>query len=553
MNDDRGEVAAGFKLDFLPRLAQTKGSDKKTTALDLVVMIFITGNKREGLALSSDFPDCQEASRMQISDLMTDVRNLEGSLRKCRKELEELQKEYEASQKGKPPPITSKVPIDSRSEAALGSRLTGPSSFDTKSDIPGQRSGAQKSTAKETGSLSPRAALIASMQEKNDDKMEFTLDASIRRLEKFISEADYVHLPKLQAERKNAIDACKDLASFFCEPGGEKTASNLLKILAEFAAGIDSAVVKYDELQKAEARKKASKKRKSLTGSKPPVPETYANSKQSLVSVEKIRPVPEMPSVARQYSEEEPSEKKSLVLMVNEMLKMAGDKQIQDFVEGKVIENPDDRLKKIYEAEKTRVANQRDILSAIRERSNSRRDSNMHEALSGLHAKLIDSKSGVESDLYAESDPSFSKTSIGRIAQRWSSNDTASLCKEDDKLSEISVSLAENRRKSRVAERWSRKAENDRFSDIISENEDPMEKTDSEILSYLSNETSDVKYQRRKRQSYMERWASRNATVEAKDVDEESDVGAFEAMLNNQRKKAIDRWARKPSDEEILE
>jgi hypothetical protein len=225
-------------------------------------------------------------------------------------------------------------------------------------------------------------------------------------------------------------------------------------------------------------------------------------------------------------------------------------------MEGKVIDNPDERLKQIYEAEK----NRRDIMSAIRDRSKNRRDSNMHEALSDLHARLVQKKSDVGSDVTAPMalpKPSICKTNNNRIAdnriaQRWSSKGTASVCEDDDKLSEISISQTATTRKNRVAERWCRKVDNDVFSDIISENDEPVERTDSEILTTLSQDTTDVKYRRKKRQSYMERWASR-APVEAKDLDEESDVGAFEAMLSNQRKKAIDRWARKPTDEEILE
>jgi hypothetical protein len=119
MNEGRGEDAAGFKLDFLPRLAQTKGSDRKTTALDLVVMIFVARNQREALMLTSDFPECQAASRIQISDLFGDVRSLECSLTKCEKELKALKKDasFLVGRQVRP---DGKVDMDSKSESALG-------------------------------------------------------------------------------------------------------------------------------------------------------------------------------------------------------------------------------------------------------------------------------------------------------------------------------------------------------------------------------------------------------------------------------------------------
>jgi Formin Homology 2 Domain/Subunit CCDC53 of WASH complex len=554
MNEGRGEAAAGFKLDFLPRLAQTKGSDKKTTALDLVVMLFHVRNQREALMLSTEIPDCQEASRIQLSDLLTDVRTLEASLRKCKRELEHLKMERESSLSGKPPPTRDLIPTDSRSDTALGNELRGPNcrgSQDAKTDIAGGSSGAfqnrsdliasmlkhhQAETSKEDHvAKSPRASLVASLQEGGGLELEFSLDASIRRLEKFVSESSYVILPRLDAERVEAVESCKDLASFFCESGGERAASNLLKILDEFASGIDRAVVKYDQQQKADARKKATQKRKSLTGSKPPAPETGLSGNPTTAPSETTHPHPETAAKTSQQESREDAEKKSLVLMVNEMLKMAGDKQVKDFMQGVVYDNPDDRLKKIYEAEKSRkdpFAARREMMSAIEAKRSSMDIQDAQETTMAL------------SELQSSFDAS--KNALDSIQKH---NNEA-----DDTLSEM-PSCSNLRRKSRIAARWTRKIEGDDCAETNNEHKEPTEKTDSEILSSVSQEAEDRTYRRKKRQSYMERWASHTPVSEAcsVDLDAESDVGAFEAMLNKQRQKAIDRWSRKPADDEIVE
>jgi hypothetical protein len=91
------------------------------------------------------------------------------------------------------------------------------------------------------------------------------------------------------------------------------------------------------------------------------------------------------------------------------------------------------------------------------------------------------------------------------------------------------------------------------FPDVQDENDKPLERTDSEILTSMSDVEENTA-SHKKRQSYADRWASRTpvslATV--RDLDEESDIGAFEEMLKKQRQKAVNRWARKPSDEEEI-
>ena len=70
----------------------------------------------------------------------------------------------------------------------------------------------------------------------------------------------------------------------------------------------------------------------------------------------------------------------------------------------------------------------------------------------------------------------------------------------------------------------------------------------------MSEDEGTAAVPRKKRLSYADRWASRARVEEASDLDEESDVGAFEEMLKKQRQKTVNRWTRKASDsEEIIE
>jgi hypothetical protein len=214
--------------------------------------------------------------------------------------------------------------------------------------------------------------------------------------------------------------------------------------------------------------------------------------------------------------------------MVNEMLKVAGDKQVEDFKQGIVYEDADERFKRIYNAEQSRKADplaaRREMMSAISKPSTGtgtlRDAQNAASALSELRVSLGGAKSNG--------------------------------CEEDDKLSEMPPSK-QGKRKSNTAERWSRKVKEEHFPDVQDENDKPLERTDSEILTSMSDVEENTA-SHKKRQSYADRWASRTpvslATV--RDLDEESDIGAFEEMLKKQRQKAVNRWARKPSDEEEI-
>jgi hypothetical protein len=589
MNEGRGKDAAGFKMDFLPRLAQTKGSDKKTTALDLVVIIFTARNQQEALTLSDDFPECYDASRIQISELLGNVRMLGGAMRKCKKELEALQREN-----GIPPRPRAKVALDSKSESALSKPASRNNLRSSKTDVSsmhhelfekrsqfitsilkgcgpnntdeGQRGGApsveevlkavQKSNEEEPEAVSPRASLLATFESKKEGSLlqdDYTLQGSIKRIEEFLSEANEV-FPQLEAHRDQAIEACKELSEFFCETGGEQAATSLLAILAEFATNMDRAVKKHDGQQKAEARKKASEKKKMEAVAKSVSTEKTSDS--ASVSTEKTS---DSASV-----QDGSGEKKSLVFMVNEMLRIAGDKAKHDFAKGIVYEEADSRLEEIYKLEQAREAPKsgsprRDIRHAIEELRQLHGDQDRQVALSELAQTL--QKRAALSDTEAAATQAGAEfetvNSLDYSAETSQSSSVASPKKEPAAV----VTAPKKFRRLSIADRWTRKVEDDEaFEDVLnlvvgssreSDNSSiGIEKTDSQILASDSHDSEDKKFEDKKRQQYVNRWANRNddlSEAASRDLEEESDAGASCEFMNKTRQKYINRWASKPS------
>jgi len=178
--------AVGIKFESLLKLTQTKSKNGKMSVLDYIVMMFIEKNDRDALNLSVDFPQCSTASRILITDIVSEFTSLESSLKVCKTELSKMKTEQ----------------INSGSEVSAG----------------------------------------------------------LRRLEHFMSESDSV-LSMLKKQRTKGTQACKDLAEYCGEDGGERAATTILGILTEFTISIDSAVVKHDKLKEQEAKKEARKKK----------------------------------------------------------------------------------------------------------------------------------------------------------------------------------------------------------------------------------------------------------------------------------------------------
>jgi hypothetical protein len=392
--------AAGFKFDSLLKLTQTKSSDGKTTVLDYLVTIFVAKGQRETLLLSSDFPECQTASRMNLSDLLADARTMGASLIECKKELDSIRKEESAKRVEEF--IKRKTDVgmhDTKSEAAAGPGIFGIFAADSDQLLDSVRS---KNVAHETQSeavvamnpstLKQREKFLAALRAKKEEVrsrtdegfaspqskqltrasvdddcdhanaetkpptanktalLQNSLWGGVRRLENFIATAERI-VANLEIEREEALQSCVNLSKYCGESGGERASASLLGVLSEFAVLLDQAVKKHDEKVEAEARRAAFEKKRQVHSPRKDPPSSTRKSK------------------------------KSLVLAVNELLKEASDQTKDDFTKGVVYQNPDKKLQEIYELERqtaifvpspkpaaaARIP-QEDILSAIKKR-----------------------------------------------------------------------------------------------------------------------------------------------------------------------------------------
>jgi len=620
MNEGRGEEAAGFKLDFLPRLAQTKGSDKKTTALDLVVTIFLAQNQRDSLMLLEDLSDCQEASRIQIADLQSELGSLRGTMQKCEKELESLKKE--AAKEGcLPPRPVPKHLGDSKSESAVPAAKprknlrsaetevrTDVSSmhhelFEKRSqfidnvlkgcevpkldfDAKGNSAGATpsvgellkavqtKNSNKNEEAISPRISLQASQKAESTEGIgireeDYSLESAVRRIDEFITEAGAI-FPKLETQRDTAVNTCKELAEFFCEPGGEKSAANLLNMLFEFAENLNRATKKHEDRAKAEAREKAKQKRKLQT-TKVAAPKPSLDNKSSSTTTTGSggsgKGSEKEQDTASETSAEGSGEKKSLVLMVNEMLKKVGDKGKEDFMKGVTYSNPDDKtLKMIYEEEQKRKKGIKDdprteMLRAI----SSRRGEGSDGQDAGTSSDERVSHDAPQSEDAAASVDLKNMPSLEYSTDSSAVHKECNVAKTAKAMPASKTSTKGGRRRS-IVDRWTRKVDNDEIVDGLSpvavQNNSDEGLANLEILAVASNDTEDAKVEKKRRETYMNRWA-RPAGVEVaptpRDLEEESDVGAVMEIKRRTRQRYINRWASKPSsrdddsDSDVLE
>ncbi|KAL3939172.1 MAG: hypothetical protein SGBAC_006061 [Bacillariaceae sp.] len=513
MNEGRGEEAAGFKLDFLSKLSQTKGSDKKTTALDLVVMVFLARNQRSALRLISDFPKCQAASKLQISELNSDVRRLGVALQKCKKEKELMRKDGNIPKWGKP---SSNV---SNSQPSEGS--TNRSNF--MSSVIGGVEPVAKTEAVATPSPPDMETEFGAT-----DGDGYNLISAVNKIDDFLTQANS-GFDQLKQVNDEAIKTCRELSDFFCEKGGENVAKNLLAVLATFAENLEQAVKKQEEQQKRrESRLKNAKLKKVQTSTTSPKQgQQHARSPTNSV-VSNVSNISSVSGVS-----EDSIGGKSLVLMVNQMLKMVGDKAKEDYAKGISYENPDSRLKQIYEREENRS----DIVGKIQ----SRRQTNEHAAQAGLSelVKKIESRSA-----RAKAEKMENATALVRKIRHSAESDAS---RRTSRESIGSVSSHDSRddvgiRRSTGANRWTQKIDEDQVSDSGG----------SATLSSFSSTSSDMRIQSRQRQQVINRWASKHDIVEAssKDLEEESDVGLDSTAISKTRQRYLDRWASTQREEQ---
>jgi len=309
--------AAGFKFDSLLRLTQTKSFDGKTTVLDFIVNLFVSKKRRQALKVSEDFPECHKASRIVVSDLLKEVKEIGESLDLCKNELEAMIADVTPKKTLKMPP-KPETTSDPRASllSAIQSRQTG-----TEESFPQANNVLARARALEEQKEPTPPVLVANKS---------SIQGGIDRLQKFIAIETETYADLLN-RRDKALQACRDTAKYCGESGGVGAIAPLLSVLAQFAANIDEAIKKYDH------------KQKSLNRSQ------RDNGFKDTVSCN------ESTMSAATNGTEAKEAKKSLVLMVNEMLKKANDRTKEDFKKGRVYEYPSKGLRAIYEREQTEL------------------------------------------------------------------------------------------------------------------------------------------------------------------------------------------------------
>ena len=384
----RNGRAAGFKFNSLLRLTQTKTADGKITVLDYLVSVFVEKGETDTLDLLSDFPDCHKASRFLISDMSNEVKALKESLEQCKLELADLERELNPPPSLKQPTkaddVAAAINPHSLLFASILARAGGCSTTDDS--LP--------TTRKSTESFAKRDEFLAAVKSKNvenhkeqpdpvkdqsdndDEKrndelttttFENTLSGGMLRLRKFIEVVE-VSFTRLEKTRVDTLAACKDLSRYCGESGGVGVTISLLDVLSQFTRNLDDAVKKYQDQILNDARKQRIQEAKEIN----------AKSDENESSASKI-------------------DGKSIVVIVNDLLKNSNPRFKEDFKKGRVVENPSESLKAVYERERkgSAIGNLRlDIVSAIQQREekvNFEEIEKARSAFAGVQALLDDS------------------------------------------------------------------------------------------------------------------------------------------------------------------
>lgn len=241
-----------FKFESLPKLSQTKSADGKTTILDYIVESFIEKGDREILLLVSEFPTIQDSCRLSICDLMNDLNSLRNDYKQCKSELTSMKRDQSSKRvtRSMSKKINNECYVDDPKGAlfaAIKSRIS------------------QKTDVSSTSS-DPRQALFAAIQnKKRPESAETDADSptsdvqytpGVHHLQKFLNYSKSI-LSLAENDQDGAVRACKGLAVYCGEEGGERSAPALLQVLSNFAQSLESGVKKYDQRVETEKRKAA--------------------------------------------------------------------------------------------------------------------------------------------------------------------------------------------------------------------------------------------------------------------------------------------------------
>jgi len=249
-----------FKFESLPRLSQTKSADGKTTVLDYIVETFIEKGERQALLLMSEFPDIQDSSRLLIGDLIGEMTTLRNDYKLCKTELTSMKRDQ--SSKRVTRSMTKKIIDESEVGDPRKAMFAAIQARKAKHDSP---------QLEPPVSADPRQALFAAITSKknsatatsdnNDDSpasSDVKYSPGVHRLQKFLSHSKTI-LSLAERDQDAAIRACKGLAVYCGEEGGERSTALLLKVLSDFALSLENGVKKYDQRVETEQRKAAKK------------------------------------------------------------------------------------------------------------------------------------------------------------------------------------------------------------------------------------------------------------------------------------------------------
>lgn len=309
--------ASGFKFDSLLRLTQTKTSDGKMTLLDQLVQIFCDRKEGQTLELIVDFPELHTASRFLINDMKNEVKILADALLECRTELKNMEKDQSCPGEEKKP---KKAPATGDPRAQLFAAITARGTGDDDSKSANFQKRDQFLAAMEAKKKTAHSTSEVSTSKAGSQIIENNISGGITRLRNFIESVDE-SFERLQKQRDDSLEACRKLSTYCGESGGISSTTMLLDVLSQFVRNIELSVKKRNEI----AKRAGSKAKKSLPAEKDPKTEVVA--------------------------EDSSTSGKSLVLMVNDVLRNANPVFKENFKKGRVVHDPSATLQEIYDRE----------------------------------------------------------------------------------------------------------------------------------------------------------------------------------------------------------
>jgi Formin Homology 2 Domain/Subunit CCDC53 of WASH complex len=315
----RSGGAAGFRFDSLLRLTQTKTTDGKMSVLDYMVSVFVEKGQRDKLDLLSDFPELHAASRFLIVDMQNEVKMLGAALALCKEEHKAMASDLES--KTKPPQLNKpeQAATGDAKKALLASIIAQGEKAAEQQKIDQFTKRDDFLAAIDTKrKVSEDVASDAGSRRSSNSRIENNFQGGMTRLRQFIDSVDD-SFARLVKQKDEALECSRDLAKFCGEAGGVGATGSLLDILAKFTRNVESALRSFDErLVRLSTKKKRDDSRQSL-------------EEQSM----------EVPH----------QDGRSLILMVNDVLKSANPSFKEDFKKGRKLPNPSEALKAIYQKE----------------------------------------------------------------------------------------------------------------------------------------------------------------------------------------------------------